>query len=154
MTEPHERGAVLVSAVFAAFLTIYASRCADLDSTGDNGSEMCRAARSRVDLANRLAQAKHRRRPIMYLICASARSIIVLRSTSNLATTCLRMLPADYASRPRRQSRLPSGVHRSAFRRAGSFPTKFGIWPSDSLLWEPPPMDEKLMERFEKSFLC
>ena len=56
MTEPHERGAVLVSAVFAAFLTIYGSRCADLIRLATNGSGILPSGEISVDLANRLAQ--------------------------------------------------------------------------------------------------
>ncbi|MBV9813101.1 MAG: S8 family serine peptidase, partial [Acetobacteraceae bacterium] len=55
MTEPHDRGAVLVSAVFAAFLTIYKSRCADLIRLATNGSGILPDGEISVDLANRLA---------------------------------------------------------------------------------------------------
>ena len=55
MTEPHTRGAVLVSAVFAAFLTIYQSRCADLIRLATNGSGILPGGEISVDLANRLA---------------------------------------------------------------------------------------------------
>ena len=55
MTEPHVRGAILVSAIFAAFLTIYKSRCADLIRLATNGSGVLPAGDISVDLANRLA---------------------------------------------------------------------------------------------------
>ena len=52
MTEPHERGAILVSAVFAAFLTIYQSRCADLIRLATNGSGILPGGEISIDLAN------------------------------------------------------------------------------------------------------
>ena len=55
MTEPHTRGAILVSAVFAAFLTIYQARCADLIRLATNGSGILPGGEISVDLANRLA---------------------------------------------------------------------------------------------------
>ena len=54
--EPHSARRILVSAVFAAFLTIYQSRCARiLIGLATNGWGILPAAKFRVDLANRLA---------------------------------------------------------------------------------------------------
>src|SRR5262249_20466711 len=54
MTEPHTRGAVLVSAVFAAFLTIYRARCFDLIRLATNGSGVLPPGEISIDLAGRL----------------------------------------------------------------------------------------------------
>ena len=53
--EPHARGAVLVSAVFAAFVTIYRARSADLIRLATNGTGVLPAGEISHDLAGRLA---------------------------------------------------------------------------------------------------
>jgi hypothetical protein len=53
--EPHERGAILVAAVFDAFLTIYKSRIADLLRIASEGTGVLPAGQLHPDLVNRLA---------------------------------------------------------------------------------------------------
>jgi hypothetical protein len=53
--EPHALGAVLVSAVFAAFVTIYRARSADLIRLATNGTGVLPAGEISHDLAGRLA---------------------------------------------------------------------------------------------------
>jgi hypothetical protein len=53
--EPHKRGAILVSAVFEAFLTIYKSRVVDLLRIATNGSGILPQGELQPDLVNRLA---------------------------------------------------------------------------------------------------
>ena len=72
MTEPHQRGAVLVSAVFGAFLTIYASRCADLIRLATNGSGILPNGEISVDLANRLASEASKTAEHVLNICIRA----------------------------------------------------------------------------------
>ncbi len=52
---PHARGAILVAAVFRAFLTIYRSRVADLFRIASSGSGILREGEIDPDLVNRLA---------------------------------------------------------------------------------------------------
>lgn len=54
-TEPHERGAFLVAAVFDAFLTAYRGQVADLMRIATGGSGVLPPGRLSVDLVNRLA---------------------------------------------------------------------------------------------------
>lgn len=54
-TEPHARGAVLVSAVFDAFLTIYKDRISDLLRIASQGSGILPKGELSTDLVNRLA---------------------------------------------------------------------------------------------------
>ena len=54
-TEPHDRGAVLVAAVFEAFLAIYARRTADLLRIATGGSGVLRQGALHPDLVERLA---------------------------------------------------------------------------------------------------
>jgi hypothetical protein len=54
-TRPHARGAILVAAVFRAFLSIYRSRVADLLRIASGGSGVLPAGALHPDLVNRLA---------------------------------------------------------------------------------------------------
>ncbi len=53
--EPHKRGAILVSAIFDAFLSIYKSRVVDLLRIATNGSGILPQGELQPDLVNRLA---------------------------------------------------------------------------------------------------
>jgi len=53
--KPHDRGAILVSAVFDAFITIYKTRVADLLRIATNGSGILPQGQLQPDLVNRLA---------------------------------------------------------------------------------------------------
>jgi hypothetical protein len=55
MTEPHERGSILVAAVFDAFLSIYRNRVADLLRIATGGSGVLPQGELHPDLVNRLA---------------------------------------------------------------------------------------------------
>ena len=54
--EPHERGSILVSAIFEAFISIYKSRVADLLRIASNGSGILPQGNLHPDLVNRLAE--------------------------------------------------------------------------------------------------
>jgi hypothetical protein len=54
-TEPHERGAILVAAVFDAFLSIYKRRVADLTRIASSGTGILPEGELHPDLVNRLA---------------------------------------------------------------------------------------------------
>ena len=53
--EPHERGGILVAAVFEAFLNIYKTRIADLLRIASNGTGILAVGELHPDLVNRLA---------------------------------------------------------------------------------------------------
>ena len=53
--EPHQRGSILVSAVFEAFINIYKSRAADLLRIASNGTGILPQGELHPDLVNRLA---------------------------------------------------------------------------------------------------
>lgn len=55
MHEPHDRGAILVNAVFAAFLKVYRARTLDLYRIASEGTGVLRAGDIHPDLSNRLA---------------------------------------------------------------------------------------------------
>lgn len=53
--EPHDRGAILVAAIFEAFLSIYKNRVADLLRIASNGTGVLQQGELHPDLVNRLA---------------------------------------------------------------------------------------------------
>jgi hypothetical protein len=53
--EPHQRGSILVAAVFEAFISIYKSRSADLFRIASNGTGILQEGELHPDLVNRLA---------------------------------------------------------------------------------------------------
>lgn len=55
-TEPHDRGGILLAAVFSAFLAIYKMRSADLFRIATNGSGVLREGAIHPDLVRRLAR--------------------------------------------------------------------------------------------------
>ena len=55
LTEPHDRGSILVAAVFEAFLTIYKRRIADLLRIATGGTGVLEQGELHPDLVNRLA---------------------------------------------------------------------------------------------------
>jgi hypothetical protein len=55
LREPHARGAILVAAVFGAFLKVYRSRTADLYRIASDGTGVLKAGDLHPDLSNRLA---------------------------------------------------------------------------------------------------
>src|SRR5207244_1651459 len=71
-TEPHERGALLVAAVFDAFLAIYRSRVADLLRIATGGSGILPPGSISGDLTNRLAREAAKSAQHLLTICIRA----------------------------------------------------------------------------------
>src|SRR5207249_2100565 len=68
-TEPHDRGAVLVAAVFDAFLNVYTRRSADVIRLSTGGTGLLPEGELRYDLANRLAHEASRTAAKVLNIC-------------------------------------------------------------------------------------
>ncbi|MEL7497017.1 MAG: hypothetical protein AAFN77_05365 [Planctomycetota bacterium] len=71
-TEPHARGAILVAAVFDAFLTIYRSRSADLFRIASNGTGVLPEGDIHPDLVRRLAREAARAAEGVLRMCIRA----------------------------------------------------------------------------------
>jgi hypothetical protein len=72
LTEPHERGALLVAAVFDAFLAIYKSRVADLVRLATSGSGVLPAGELPPDLTNRLTREAAKTAQHVLTMCVRA----------------------------------------------------------------------------------
>lgn len=69
---PHARGAILVAAVFEAFLKVYRSRTADLYRIASDGTGVLRTGELNPDLANRLAEEAARCAKYVLQMCIRA----------------------------------------------------------------------------------
>lgn len=71
-TEPHDRGAILVAAIFEAFLAIYKCRAADLLRIATSGTGILPAGELHPDLVNRLAKEANKTAQQILNICIRA----------------------------------------------------------------------------------
>ncbi|MEZ0215312.1 MAG: hypothetical protein ACAH27_20520, partial [Xanthobacteraceae bacterium] len=136
LTEPHERGAVLVSAVFDAFLTIYRRRTADLLRIADIRPDTGAPRDLHPDLASRLTKEAAKSADHVLRMCIRALDYLppvdvrfgeFLRA---IVTADADLVPDD-----------PYGYRLAmveAFRCRGILPTDCLSLAVDSLLWEPP----------------
>lgn len=134
-TEPHALGAILVAAVFDAFLTIYRSRIADLLRIATGGSGHLPPGELHPDLVGRLAAEAASVAGHVLRMCIRALDYCppvgltfgdYLRA---LITADAELVPDDD-----RNYRL---AFIEAFRRRGIYPQGVRILSTDSLCWPP-----------------
>jgi hypothetical protein len=135
VTEPHERGAILVGAVFDAFLTIYKSRVADLLRIATEGTGVLPAGALHPDLVDRLAAeaASSARRVLEMCI----RALDYLPPVDiNFGDYLRALITADFEAVPvdDTHSRV---AFVEAFRRYGIIPENIRALSVDGLLWQP-----------------
>jgi len=131
--EPHDRGAILVSAVFDAFVSIYESRIADLRRIASGGTGILIEGELHPDLVNRLTQE-------------------AVKSAKHVLTMCIRALDycppvdidfgdflralitadRDVVLNDTRGYRL---AFIDAFRQHGIYPRNLRSLSEESLLW-------------------
>jgi hypothetical protein len=136
-TEPHMRGAVLVAAVFDAFLQIYKRRKADLVRLATGGTGVLEEGDIPVDLVNRLAREASKVAAHILNICIRALDYCppdlrfgeYLRAIITADTDLVRDDKYGYRT-----------AFISAFRDRGIYPTDVKHLSPGSLLWEPPPL--------------
>jgi len=138
--EPHARGAILVAAVFDAFLSIYERRTADLLRLATGGSGVLRPGAIHPDLARRLADES-------------------AKSAQHVLTMCIRALdycpPVDITFGEFLRAILTADFDLvsdddlnyrisfvEAFRRRGIYPSGVRTLSVESCLWRGPDNDE------------
>jgi hypothetical protein len=141
-TEPHERGAILVAAVFDAFLAIYKARSADLIRLATAGTGILPQGDIPHDLVNRLAEEASKTAGHILNICIRALDYCppvdltfgeYLRA---LITADRDLVPDD-----------PWGYRVAfiqAFRRRGIYPRGVRSLSVESLCWDGPEVEIKL----------
>jgi hypothetical protein len=136
ITEPHQRGAILVAAVFDAFLAIYRKRTKDLYRIATSGTGVLPEGAIHPDLVNRLAHEAAKASQQVLNICIRALDYLppvdvtfgdYLRA---LITADLDIVAVDTLG-----YRV---AFMEAFRRRGIFPTESRSLSEESLRWQGP----------------
>jgi hypothetical protein len=133
--EPHERGAILVAAVFDAFLTTYKSRIADLLRIASEGTGVLPEGQLSPDLVNRLAEEASRAAAQILEMCI--RALDYCPPVDLTFGDYLRaIITADFEFDPI-QGEHPRIAVAEAFRRFGIVPEGVRTLSVDGLLWRP-----------------
>jgi pimeloyl-ACP methyl ester carboxylesterase len=144
--EPHARGAILVAALFRAFLNIYENRVADLRRIATGGSGILPQGEMHPDLVTRLAIEASRSAQHLLRMCVRALDYVPPVDIT-FGEFLRALITADYDlvhddDRGYRVSVL------SAFRDWGIYPSDVTSLSVDSLLWLPP--ETEAMESLNK----
>jgi hypothetical protein len=145
--EPHDRGAVLVAAVFDAFLAIYKSRVADLLRIASEGTGVLPQGHLHPDLVNRLADEAAASARVVLEMCI--RALDYCPPVDITFGDYLRaIVTADFEYEPvDEEHRRVAFVE--AFRRRGIVPEGVQAFSVDGLLWRPassaPDEDEEVV---------
>ena len=136
-TEPHERGAILVSAVFEALKKIYESRSADLRRIATKGTGILPEGDLHPDLVSRLArEASRSAQRVLEMII---RALDYLPPAETTFGDFLRaIVTADNDIRPVDDENYRVAFI-DAFRSYGITPAEVGTLSQDTLLWRAPP---------------
>jgi hypothetical protein len=132
--EPHERGAILVAAVFDAFLSIYRSRVADLFRIATGGSGVLAPGALHPDLVNRLADEAAKTAQHVLNMCV--RALDYCPPVDITFGDYLRaVITADY-DLVRDDDRGYRVAFIEAFRRRGIYPRDVRTLSEDTLRWK------------------
>jgi hypothetical protein len=133
--EPHERGALLVAAVFDAFLTMYKARVADLLRIASGGTGVLPAGQLHPDLVNRLADEAASVSSRVLDMCIRALDYcppVDLTFGDYLRAVVTADFEYDPVDEPHRRT-----AFAEAFRRRGIIPEDVRTVSVDGLLWRP-----------------
>ena len=139
-TEPHDRGAILVAAIFDAFLAIYERRTSDLLRLATSGSGVLGPGAVHPDLVDRLAREASKAAEHVLTMCV--RALDYCPPVDITFGEYLRaIITADYdlVEDDRLRYRV---AFIEAFRRRGIYPPDVRTMSVDSLVWRTPENDE------------
>ncbi len=146
-TEAHDRGAVLVAAVFDAFLQIYKRRTADLLRLATGGTGILPDGAISADLVDRLAREASKVAGHVLNMCIRALDYCPpIDITFGEYLRALITADADLVANDKHGYRT---AFIAAFRNRGIYPRDVKHLAAGSLVWEPPPMPlrvEKVQE--------
>jgi subtilisin family serine protease len=136
--EAHARGAVLVAAVFDAFLTVYRTRSADLVRLASGGTGILPPGAIPADLATRLAEEAAQVAGEVLQMCIRALDYCPpVDITFGDYLRALITADQDVAGETRREHRV---ALVAAFRERGIYPPGVRQLSVGSVAWEPPPI--------------
>jgi hypothetical protein len=131
--EPHERGAILVSAVFDGFFTTYQRQIRDLLRIATGGTGVLPTGDLHPDLVNRIASEATRTAQGVLNMCI--RAFDYLPPVDITFGDYLRaMITADYELAPRDEAGLRAAMIEG-FRLRGIYPDRVASLAEESLLW-------------------
>jgi hypothetical protein len=133
-TEPHDRGAILVAAVFDAFFSVYAQRMADLFRIAGAGSGG--GGQLDVDLAKRLSVEATKSARHFLNMCIRALDYCPPVDIS-FGDFLRALITADYDLVPD-DDRGYRDIIIECFRRRGVRPTEAASYSESALRWQPP----------------
>jgi hypothetical protein len=134
--EPHARGAILVAAVFDAFLTIYKARIADLLRLATGGTGKLQEGAIHPDLVNRLADEAAKAAQHVLTMCIRALDYCPpVDITFGDYLRALITADAELVADDDRGYRI---AFVSAFRRRGIYPRDVRTLSEESLRWRKP----------------
>lgn len=132
--KPHDRGAILVAAVFDAFLTIYRSRIADLRRIASGGSGILPVGELHPDLVARFADEAARSAQHVLTMCI--RAIDYIQPVDVTFGDFLRgMMTADRDIYPS-DNRGYRVAFVDAFRSHGIYPSGLRALSEQNLMWD------------------
>ncbi len=138
--EAHERGAILVAAIFDAFLSIYERRTADLIRLATGGSGLLQPGAIHPDLVARLAQEAARSAQHVLLMCIRALDYCPpVDITFGEFLRAIITADTDAVADDDRRYRV---AFVEAFRKWGIYPRDLRTLSEDSLMWRTPDNDE------------
>lgn len=131
--EPHSRGAILVAAVFEAFLSIYKRRVADLLRIASNGTGVLTPGELHPDLVNRLADEAAKSAQQVLNMCIRALDYCPpVDITFGDYLRAIITADADLFAEDERGYRI---AFIEAFRRRGIYPRDLRTLSEESLNW-------------------
>jgi hypothetical protein len=140
--EVHERGSILVAAVFEAFFNVYQLRIQDLIRIATSGTGILPSGDMHPDLVNRVAKEAARTAQSVLNMCI--RAFDYLPPVDITFGDYLRALvTADYELNPADENGLRSAMIE-AFRVRGIYPDSVVSLAEESLIWEEPDTELRL----------
>jgi hypothetical protein len=140
-TEPHARGAILVAAIFDAFLAIYEKRTADLLRIATSGTGILAPGAIHPDLVERLSREATKAARHVLTMCIRALDYCPpVDITFGEYLRAIITADCDLVEDDRLRYRV---AFVEAFRRRGIYPPDVRTMSVDSLIWRTPENDEK-----------
>lgn len=140
-TEPHTRGAILVAAIFDAFLALYEKRTADLLRIATSGTGILAPGAIHPDLVERLSREATKAARHVLTMCIRALDYCPpVDITFGEYLRAIITADCDLVEDDRLRYRV---AFVEAFRRRGIYPPDVRTMSVDSLIWRTPENDER-----------
>ncbi len=140
--EPHERGSILVAAVFDAYLTIYEDRIADLRRIATGGTGVLPDGELHPDLVRRMANEASKSAHHVLRMCLRAMDYVPPLDIT-FGEFLRALITADYDLVPDDDRRYRVAFIE-AFRKWGIYPRDVRTLSEESLRWAPPDSKQKI----------